>query len=87
MKALPKVAALPRPGRTKMNPPFPMIQQIARDRDDEVRKEANMAYNYSLPARQRRLQERLAARARAMADQLDPEHSYGRTGSALQIIE
>jgi hypothetical protein len=61
-------------------PQFTMIQTIAHDREEELRKEANERYKYggaALQAQRPRLLERLAKSLRVLADRLDPEDAYG----------
>ncbi len=63
-----------------MIPPFTMIQWIARDREEELRKEANQMYKYggaALRTQRPRLQERLAKSLRVLANRLDPKDAYG----------
>jgi len=60
-------------------PSFGAIQWLARDREDEIRKETEHSSKYEALARPQRirLQERLAITLRSLADRLDPEESYG----------
>jgi hypothetical protein len=61
-------------------PTFTMIQTIAHDREEELRKEANQRYKVGgAPLRAQRpgLHERLAKSLRVLADRLDPEEGYG----------
>jgi len=60
-------------------PSFGMIQWLARDHEDEMRKEAEQYSRYEAPAltQRPRLQERLAMALRSWADRLDPEEAYG----------
>jgi hypothetical protein len=62
-----------------MIPSFGMIQWLARDHEDEIRKEVDRDSRYDAPARQQRpkLQERVAVALRGLADRLDPEDAYG----------